>query len=166
MKAAVIGLGVEGKKAVNSLLNHGWDVYATDLNSKVDLSDLELPMISMNLVSGDETVSIVSDNLTVDLGFSNSHAIEECDAIAISPSMYGGAFANKLLEKGKLLSNVVTKHKDLFTIGITGTNGKTTTTSMIYNIAKASGKKVITNNTGANLFPGIVTTFIDNYKFR
>ena len=86
MKAAVIGLGVEGKKAVNSLLNHGWDVYATDLNSKVDLSDLELPMISMNLVSGDETVSIVSDNLTVDLGFSNSHAIEECDAIAISPS--------------------------------------------------------------------------------
>ena len=84
MKAAVIGLGVEGKKAVNSLLSHGWEVYATDLNSNVDLSDLELPMISMNLVSGGETVSIVSDNLTVDLGFSNSSAIEECDAIAIS----------------------------------------------------------------------------------
>ena len=48
---------------------------------------------------------------------------------------------------------------------VTGTNGKTTTTSMIYNIAKEDGKKVITNNTGANLFPGIVTTFIDNYKF-
>ena len=69
MKAAVIGLGVEGKQAVNSLLSHGWEVYATDLNSNVDLSDLELPMISMNLVSGGETVSIVSDNLTVDLGF-------------------------------------------------------------------------------------------------
>ena len=38
MKAAVIGLGVEGKKAVNSLLSHGWEVYATDLNSNVDLS--------------------------------------------------------------------------------------------------------------------------------
>ncbi|VYT92975.1 DUF1727 domain-containing protein [Clostridium tertium] len=48
---------------------------------------------------------------------------------------------------------------------VTGTNGKTTTTSMIYNIVKEDGKKVITNNTGANLFPGIVTTFIDNYKF-
>lgn len=36
---------------------------------------------------------------------------------------------------------------------------------MIYNILKASGKNVITNNTGANLFPGVVTTFIDNYKF-
>ena len=32
MKAAVIGLGVEGKKALNSLLKYGWDVYASDLN--------------------------------------------------------------------------------------------------------------------------------------
>ena len=56
-------------------------------------------MISMNLVSGDETVSIVSDNLTVDLGFSNSHAIEECDAIAISPSMYGELLQINCLKK-------------------------------------------------------------------
>ena len=45
MKAAVIGLGVEGKKAVNSLLKHGWEVYATDLNIDVDLSGLDLPML-------------------------------------------------------------------------------------------------------------------------
>lgn len=154
MKAAVIGLGVEGKKAVNSLLNHGWEVYATDLNSKVDLSDLNLPTISMNLVSGDETVSIVSDKLTVDLGFSNSHAIDECDAIAISPSMYGGAFANKLLEKGKLLSNVVTKHKDIFTIGITGTNGKTTSIHMLKSILENAGKKVLVGGNGGGGFSG------------
>lgn len=48
---------------------------------------------------------------------------------------------------------------------VTGTNGKTTTTSMIYNILKEKGYSVITNNTGANLYPGIVTTFVDNYKF-
>ena len=48
---------------------------------------------------------------------------------------------------------------------VTGTNGKTTTTSMIYNIVKEDGHKVITNNTGANLYSGIVTTFIDNYSF-
>ena len=154
MKAAVIGLGVEGKKAVNSLLSHGWAVYATDLNSNVDLSDLELPMISMNLVSGGETVSIVSDNLTVDLGFSNSSAIEECDAIAISPSMYGGAFADKLLEKGKLLSNVVTKHKDIFTIGITGTNGKTTSVHMLKSILENAGKKVLVGGNGGGGFSG------------
>jgi lipid II isoglutaminyl synthase (glutamine-hydrolysing) len=49
---------------------------------------------------------------------------------------------------------------------ITGTNGKTTTTSMIYNIIQANGKKVISNNTGANMLPGIVSCFIDNYSFR
>ncbi len=154
MKAAVIGLGVEGKKAVNSLLEHGWDVYATDLNSNVDLSDLDLPMLSMNLVSGDETVSIVSDNLIVDLGFSNSNAIEECDAIAISPSMYGGAFAEKLLKKGNLLSNVVDNHKKLFTIGITGTNGKTTTVHMLKSILENAGKKVLVGGNGGGGFSG------------
>ncbi len=48
---------------------------------------------------------------------------------------------------------------------VTGTNGKTTTTSMISNIFKEKGYRVITNSTGANLFRGIVTCFIDNYRF-
>ena len=48
---------------------------------------------------------------------------------------------------------------------VTGTNGKTTTTSMIYNIVKEKGYNVITNNTGANLYSGIVPAFIDNYRF-
>lgn len=48
---------------------------------------------------------------------------------------------------------------------VTGTNGKTTTTSMITNIFKEKGYRVITNNTGANLFRGIVACFIDNYSF-
>lgn len=48
---------------------------------------------------------------------------------------------------------------------VTGTNGKTTTTSMIYNILKENGFNVITNNTGANLYPGIVACFISNYSF-
>lgn len=49
---------------------------------------------------------------------------------------------------------------------ITGTNGKTTTTSMVYSMVKGSGKKVITNSTGANMLPGIVSCFIENYKFN
>ena len=101
MKAAVIGLGVEGKKAVNSLLNHGWEVYATDLNINVDLSGLDLPMLDMNMLEDKETVSIVGEDITVDLGFTNSYAIESCDAIAISPSMFGGSFAERLLENGE-----------------------------------------------------------------
>ena len=66
----------------------------------------------------------------------------------------------------KIDKNILSKvSKGYKVILVTGTNGKTTTTSMIYNIIKESGHPVITNNTGANLFPGIVTTFVANYKF-
>ncbi len=154
MRAAVIGLGVEGKKAVNSLLKHGWEVYATDLNINVDLNGLNLPVLDMNMIDDNQTVSIVGDNITVDLGFTNSYAIEECDAIAFSPSMYGGSFANKLLENGTLLSDVLEKHKDIFTIGITGTNGKTTTVHMLKEILENAGKKVLVGGNGGGGFSG------------
>lgn len=66
----------------------------------------------------------------------------------------------------KLDRNILkTVSKGYKVILVTGTNGKTTTTSMITNILKENGFKVITNNTGANLFPGIVACFIDNFKF-
>ena len=154
MRAAVIGLGVEGKKAVNSLLKHGWEVYATDLNINVDLNGLNLPVLDMDMIDDNQTVSIVGDNITVDLGFTNSYAIEECDAIAFSPSMYGGSFANKLLENGTLLSDVLEKHKDIFTIGITGTNGKTTTVHMLKEILENAGKKVLVGGNGGGGFSG------------
>ncbi|WP_405292971.1 Mur ligase family protein [Methanobrevibacter sp.] len=154
MKAAVIGLGVEGKKAVNSLLKHGWEVYATDLNINVDLAGLNLPVLDMNMIEDKQTVSIVGDNITVDLGFTNSYAIESCDAIAFSPSMYGGSFADKLLENGQLLSDVLDSHKDIFTIGITGTNGKTTTVHMLKRILEDAGKNVIVGGNGGGGFSG------------
>ena len=154
MKAAVIGLGVEGKKAVISLLNHGWEVYATDLNINVDLSDFDLPMLDMNMMSENQTISIVGDNIVVDLGFTNSYAIEECDAIAIAPSMFGGSFANKLLENGDLISDILDKHKDLLTIGITGTNGKTTTVHMLKSILENAGRKVLVGGNGGGGFSG------------
>lgn len=161
MKAAVIGLGVEGKKAVNSLLKHGWEVYATDLNINIDLSGLDLPMLDMNMIDDKETVSIVGEKITVDLGFTNSYAIENCDAIAISPSMYGGAFAERLLKDGELLSDVVTRHKDIFTIGITGTNGKTTTVHMLKSILEDAGKKVLVGGNGGGGFSGYYDLILD-----
>lgn len=154
MKAAVIGLGVEGKKAVNSLLKHGWEVYATDLNINVDLEGLNVPRLSMNMLDSEQTVSIVGERITLDLGFTNPYAIEQCDAIAISPSMYGGAFAERLLQNGNLLSDVVTRHKDIFTIGITGTNGKTTTVHMIKSILEDAGKRVLVGGNGGGGFSG------------
>jgi UDP-N-acetylmuramyl tripeptide synthase len=85
--------------------------------------------------------------------------------------------ASKLLFKGgsnfpgkvalkfdkRILSHI---SKNYNVVLITGTNGKTTTTSLIYNVVKGSGKKVITNNTGANMLPGIISCFIENYSLN
>ena len=66
----------------------------------------------------------------------------------------------------KFDKNILKKVSDGYkVILVTGTNGKTTTTSMITNILKKTNTNVITNNTGANLYRGIVSCFIDNYKF-
>lgn len=54
--------------------------------------------------------------------------------------------------------------KNYEVILITGTNGKTTTTNMIYSIIKNSGVDVITNSTGANLYTGIISCFLKNYS--
>ncbi|MCI7291208.1 MAG: Mur ligase family protein [Methanobrevibacter woesei] len=154
MRAAVIGLGVEGKKAFNSLINHGWDVYASDLNVNVDLSGLDIPKLDMELIKRGDSFSFISSNFLLDIGFTNPDEIDDCDAIAISPSMWGGSFASKIVENGKLLCDVLTKHRDLFTIGITGTNGKTTTVHMLKEILENAGKKVLVGGNGGGGFEG------------
>ncbi|MCL2046510.1 MAG: Mur ligase family protein [Oscillospiraceae bacterium] len=47
------------------------------------------------------------------------------------------------------------------TIVVSGTNGKTTSNNVLYAILKAQGKKVICNNSGANMLSGIVTAYIN-----
>lgn len=77
----------------------------------------------------------------------------------------GSNFPGKLaLKLDPNILSVIARNYEI--VLITGTNGKTTTTSMVYNIIQANGKKVISNNTGANMLPGIVSCFIDNYSFR
>lgn len=151
MKAAVIGLGVEGKKATTSFLEHGWEVYATDLNPDVNLEGLNIPLLNLDIGNG---MSIFSDNIQIDLGFSDRDEIKYADAVAFSPSMWGSDFAWEIVNSGKLLCDVLTKHKDIFTIGITGTNGKTTTVHMIKEILENEGLNVLVGGNGGGGFNG------------
>ena len=52
--------------------------------------------------------------------------------------------------------------KDVKTVTITGTNGKTTTSRMIEEAFQHSGKSFFSNRSGANLISGITTEFVMN----
>lgn len=153
MKAAVIGLGVEGKKAVNSFKDHGWSIYATDSNCNIDLNGIEIPIVDMEISIGEE-MSIVTEDIQLDIGYTNNEEISKCDAIAISPSMWGSEFVNSFKDEGKLLCDVLTRHKDLLTIGITGTNGKTTTVHMMKDILENAGYNVLVGGNAGGGFNG------------
>ena len=45
---------------------------------------------------------------------------------------------------------------------VTGTNGKSTTTNLLYHTLKTSGKSVCSNTEGANMMSGVATTLIKN----
>ncbi|MDI9624730.1 MAG: Mur ligase family protein [Methanothermobacter sp.] len=132
MKVAVIGLGVEGRKAVKSLRRRGYEVYATDINTNLNLKGLE--------------------DIEVDLGFHDLKKIRACDAVMLSPSLYSSPLKEKL--EDKLLCNILEDHKKPYTIGVTGTNGKTTTALMITKILKKWGKKVLVGGNAGGGFQG------------
>ena len=47
-------------------------------------------------------------------------------------------------------------------IFICGTNGKTTTSNLLYSLIKNEGKKVVCNNIGANMLPGVACAFVSS----
>ncbi|RBQ22512.1 UDP-N-acetylmuramoylalanine--D-glutamate ligase [Candidatus Methanobinarius endosymbioticus] len=154
MRTAVIGLGVEGIKAIKSLLENDWDVYATDLKTDINLEDLEISYFDVNFFTENDYITISNDNLIIDLGFNDMDTIFTCDAIVLSPSLWNTQLAKGVIESGKHISDMFTDYKNIFTIGITGTNGKTTTISMLKEILENSGKKVLIGGNAGGGFNG------------
>ncbi len=58
------------------------------------------------------------------------------------------------------------KNSDTKIIFIVGTNGKTTTTTLLSHLLRLSGKKVIQNTSGANLINGIASTLLLNTDLK
>jgi len=141
MNAAVIGLGVEGLNAVKSLLNHGYNVYASDVNLDVELK--------------------AAEGLDVDLGFHDFRKIEDSDLVVLSPGLWNNPAFNQIKSGDKLLSDVITSHRSLFTIGVTGTNGKTTTTMMIASILENAGLNVLTGGNAGGGFKGYTEAILE-----
>ena len=134
MKVAVVGLGKEGMNTVKSLLNHNYTVYASDTSDTIELK--------------------VIPGLDVDLGYHDFDKIQKADAVVLSPSLWDQKIFSIIKSGDKLLSDVLTAHRTLFTIGVTGTNGKTTTTLMIKDILQKSGLKVLVGGNAGGGFHG------------
>ncbi len=144
MKVAVVGLGKEGKNAVKSLQSHGHQVYASDMNKQIELTDF--------------------NGVDIDLGHHDLDKIDSSDAVVLSPSLWGSKIAGKIKSKNKILSDVLTSHMSIFTIGVTGTNGKTTTCFMIKTILEKSGLNVLIGGNAGGGFDGYTELILEAYS--
>ncbi len=147
MKVAVIRLGIEGRKAVRSLKKRGFEIYATDLDKNIKSDDFE--------------------DLEIDLGFHDMGKISSADAVVLSPSIFNTPIAEDV--EDKLFCDIIDDHRSLYTIGVTGTNGKTTTALMIADILERWGKKVLIGGNAGGGFEGYTELVLkaseDEYDF-
>ena len=142
-RIAVLGLGVSNRPLVKLMLRYGCTVVGCDRTprEKLDAQVLELENLGCTLKLGDTYL----DDLQADLVFR-------------TPGMHPGNPALVALrEKGAK----VTSEMEVFfslcpctTIAVTGSDGKTTTTTLISEMLKAAGKTVwLGGNIGTPLLP-------------
>lgn len=74
-------------------------------------------------------------------------------------SNYSGKIAVKLMPDFVRHFRGIDMKKVIF---ISGTNGKSTTTNLLYHTLTSNGKKVASNTEGANMMTGVATTLIKN----
>lgn len=131
-KYLVVGLGKTGIATAGFLLKKGAEVAVSDSRQDVGWSD--------------ELERFKGQGVIVELGGHTDATFDWADTIILSPGVpFTIPFVQRAIESSKeviseieLASNFITKP----VIGVTGSNGKTTTTTMIYNILVASGLKV------------------------
>ena len=142
-RIAVLGLGVSNRPLVRLLLEFGCDVTGCDRTprDKLDQEVLDLEEMGCKLRCGDTYLEGV-----------------EADVLFRTPGMHPGNPAIRgLAEKGAY----VTSEMEVFfevcpcnLIAVTGSDGKTTTTTLISEMLKADGKQVwLGGNIGTPLLP-------------
>lgn len=145
-KVAVVGIGISNIPLIRFLVDLGAQVTAFDKKSEEGLGDIgtEFKEKGIKLELGEDYL----DNL---VGF---------DVVFKTPSM---RIDNPALVRAKESDAYITSEMEEFVkycpakvFGITGSDGKTTTTTLVYNMLKAEGHKTwIGGNIGNPLFANI-----------
>ena len=84
-------------------------------------------------------------------------------AVNIIDKKRGSNYSGKIAVK--LMSNFVSRFRNIDydkVIFVSGTNGKSTTTNLIYHTLRSAGVSVASNTEGANMMGGVATTLIKN----
>ena len=144
-RIAVMGLGVSNRPLVRLLLSFGCDVTGCDRTPREKLEDevLELEKLGCKLSLGDTYL----DHIAADVVFR-------------TPGMHPG---NPALVKLREAGAKITSEMEVFfelcpcnTIAVTGSDGKTTTTTLVSELLKAEGKTVwLGGNIGTPLLSSI-----------
>ena len=130
-KIAVLGLGVSNRPLVRLLLQFGCDVTGCDRTPRERLED--------------EVLELEKNGCKLSLGDTYLDGIE-ADVVFRTPGMHPG---NPAIEGLRARGAKITSEMEVFfelckchTIAITGSDGKTTTTTLVSELLKAEGKKV------------------------
>ena len=142
-KIAVLGLGVSNRPLVRLLLRYGCCVTGCDKTPRdqLDAQVLELEALGCKLSLGDQYL----DDIQAEIAFR-------------TPGMHP---MNPAIETLRKNGTLITSEMDVFfklcpctILAVTGSDGKTTTTTLISEMLKAAGKKVwLGGNIGTPLLP-------------
>ncbi len=152
-KALVLGCGASGLACVRFLVRRGWDVSVADTReAPAGLAELRRDFPSIRFTGGDLPDSLIQD----------------CDIVVLSPGLSPEhSMAAKLVSRAKKEGKEILGEIELFArelarlketkgyepkiVGITGTNGKTTTTRLVGLMAQEAGRSVcVAGNIGPN----------------
>ena len=148
-RVLVVGLGKSGQSAARFLHNEGAKVTVTDSKSKAEL--------------GDALKNLADLKLEFDLGKHNDKFFKETDYVVLSPGV--PASLPEVAAARAAGIPVINDIEIAFhymkapIIAITGTNGKTTTTSLISEMLKNDGKNVFT---GGNIGTPVLDLVLGN----
>lgn len=140
-KILILGFGREGQSTYRLIRKYleNQNLYIADINENFQENFETLKKdINLTFISGKNYL----DNL------------DSYDVIMKSPGIsFAGMDTTKYREKIKSQLELLLEFFDVFTIGITGTKGKSTTSSLIYNMLKNQGKNVmLLGNIGVPVF--------------
>lgn len=141
----VVGLGVSGIACIKGLNKIGANIYAFDESSEEDLKERlkELEGIEAEYFFGNEQIEKIN--------------FEKIDYAVKSPGIkYEVPIIERLMDNNiEIISDIEAAYRvtNAAIVSITGTNGKTTVTTLIGEIAKEGGKAYkVTGNIGFGMF--------------